>query len=109
MTHTHKLDPNDITAPTQQFALIGQSYTLQCNSIIKDAFISWRQNNNMFLPSHVLSSVELSDERTYECRVSVMGASIKKPVQLNVIGIQLIITRCMVYMPHVSRLLGFGS
>ena len=84
-TYTHKLDPNDITAPTQQFALIGQSYTLECDSVIKNAIISWLQNN-MFVPSHVLSSVELSDERMYECRVSVMGASIEKPVQLNVIG-----------------------
>ena len=78
-------DPNDITVPSQQYALVGESYTLNCSSVIQGAFISWLQND-MLLPSRVLSSIQLSDEGTYNCRVSIMGARIEKPVRLNVIG-----------------------
>ena len=84
------IDPNDITALPQQYALIDESYTLQCTSIIKGAFISWLQNDELlsFGPLKI-SSVQLSDEGIYECRVSVIGARTDKPVQLNVIGNQI--------------------
>ena len=85
------VDPNDVTAPPQQYlhALADQSYTLQCSSIIQGHFIAWLRNTVILSPgqSLTISSVQLSDEGTYKCRISVMGASITKPIQLNVIGI----------------------
>ena len=85
------VDPNDVTAPPQQYthALADQSYTLQCSSIIQGHFIAWLRHTVILSPGQPLtiSSVQLSDEGTYECCVSVMGASITKPIQLNVIGI----------------------
>ena len=83
------VDPNDVTAPPQQYALAVQSYTLQCSSIIQGSFIAWLRSTVILSSGQPLtiSSVQLSDEGMYECRVSVMGTSITKPIQLNVIGI----------------------
>ena len=81
-------DPNDITAPPQQYALAGQNYTLQCSLIIQGSFISWHRNGAIHASGRPLTlpSVQLLDEGMYECRVSVQGARIMKSVQLNVIG-----------------------
>ena len=89
--YTHKQmtsDPNDVIAPPQQFALIGQSYTLDCSSDIEGVFISWQRDGQQDLSPAPLtiSSVQLSDEGMYDCRVSINGASISKRVQFNVIG-----------------------
>ena len=82
------LDPNDVTAPPQQYALADQNYTLNCSSIIQGSFISWHRNTAILASGQPLTlySVQLSDEGMYECRVSVQGARIMKSVQLNVIG-----------------------
>ena len=96
-THTHahnNPDPNDVIAPPRQFALIGQSYTLNCSSLIANPFISWLHNDADVPPT--IPSVQLSDEGMYVCRVSVNGASIEKSVQFNVIGkIMITIPRCI--------------
>ena len=80
-------DPNDVIAPPQQSALIGQSYTLDCSSDIDGVFISWQRDGQQASTGPLtISSVQLSDEGMYDCRVSINGASISKPVQFNVIG-----------------------
>ena len=83
------IDPNDTIALPQQYALAGQSYTLQCTSIIEEIFISWLQNDELISSGPLtISSVQLSDEGIYKCCVSVIGtmAGFEKPIQLNVIG-----------------------
>ena len=93
-------DPNDVIAPPQQSSLIGQSYTLDCSSDIEGVFISWQRDRQQ-APSAApltISSVQLSDEGMYDCRVSINGASINKRVQFSVIG------KIVVVIPYYIRM-----
>ena len=64
----------------------------------------WLQNTNILSSGPlIISSIQLSDEGIYKCRVSVKGARIEKPVQLNVIGNQIaIITVCIIIVTAVE-------
>ena len=97
ITYTHKQmisDPNDVIAPPQQSALIGRNYTLDCTSNIVGVFISWQRDGQQASTGPLMiPSVQLSDEGMYDCRVSINGASISKPVQFNVIG--KMVTHCV--------------
>ena len=64
----------------------------------------WLQNTNILSSGPlIISSIQLSDERIYKCRVSVKGARIEKPVQLNVIGSQTAtITVCIIIVTAVE-------
>ena len=90
--HTHMLitisiDPNDITTPPQQYTFVGHDYTLQCSSDIADSFISWLRDGQLLSSGTLtISSVQLSNEGVFKCRVSILGASFEKPVQLNIVG-----------------------
>lgn len=103
-TCIYTLDPNDITAPPQQYALVGQNYTLLCNTSLANSFISSGRTGQLRAGTLTIKSIQLQDEGVYSCRVTVMAASIEKTIQLTVISkpilFQMFQTLAIVHVMH---------
>ena len=93
-THTHYTDPSRIIAPHIQYALLGSSITLQCETDLPDTSINWvrvQDGETMITPTAItIDPVSLEDGGTYTCRLRVnsegTSASTTRDIELMIIG-----------------------
>ena len=85
-------DSNDVIAPSEQYAIYGSSYTLECSTNIQDHYIlKWLAENKTEIhqgQAYQISNVSLNHEMWYICDVYFDGLDVRitKNVSLIVIG-----------------------
>ena len=75
-----------IDAPSDQYAIIGTNYTLECSIPYDNVFTSWMVNGGY--STGVIVNAAFSDEGTYTCSLflSEFALRLEKDVQLHIFG-----------------------